>query len=171
LTHHDLHRLAEGIGSEPSSLIEWLAPDDIDMSGEPETFVELSQGRRIMILAHAAGACRLLNHEGRCSQYAARPAACAAYPFASTAESGPQQQPHQLMVLPDAPCDGVELGDADETRRAVSCVETELNDYVGIVSQWNKQQTRRKRVGRRPKSAGEFIAWLMSLPINVPPLR
>src|SRR5690606_27050018 len=51
LTHHDLRRLAAGLGRSPASFVEWLAPDAVDMTGEPGSFVELRVGRRLMVLA------------------------------------------------------------------------------------------------------------------------
>jgi Fe-S-cluster containining protein len=145
-----------------SLLIDWLAPHEVDMSGEPESFVELTEGRRIMMLRHENGACHLLDCSGRCSQYAARPAACAAYPFAFSDATA--QHPSRLSVLLDAPCARIDLDNEAETQRAVACVESELNEYVAIVQRWNKQQIRRRFAGRRPRAAPEFIEWLMEQP-------
>ncbi|HEY5955877.1 MAG TPA: YkgJ family cysteine cluster protein [Polyangiaceae bacterium] len=162
ITHRDVRRLVDAVGASASSFMDWLAPEEVDMSGEPESFVELTEGRRIMMLRHENAACHLLDCSGRCSQYAARPAACAAYPFAFS--DGTALQSRRLTILSDAPCTCVDWGNEDETQRAVSCVEAELNDYVAIVKRWNKQQTRRRFAGRRPRSASAFIEWLMNQP-------
>src|SRR5262249_35444606 len=66
VTHHDVARLAHATGRPATELVEWLAPDEVDMTGEPETFVELGAGRRLLVLAQRDGACALLGADQRC---------------------------------------------------------------------------------------------------------
>jgi Fe-S-cluster containining protein len=81
ITHHDLRRLTLGLARPAASFIEWLTPDEVNMTDEPGSFVELSAGRRLMVLAQRAGACHLLDANERCSAYAHRPSDCRLYPF------------------------------------------------------------------------------------------
>ena len=55
ITHCDLLRLVAVKIHPLEQLVEWLSPDEIDMSGEPDSFVELSIGRRLMVLRHEGG--------------------------------------------------------------------------------------------------------------------
>lgn len=186
VTHRDLGRLAKACTRSFASFIEWLGPSQIDMEGEPETFVELDVGRRLMVLRHANGACHLLS-EGRCSEYSARPSPCAAYPFAFVTvndhRSGPERPVveqaaiasapdnavrRQLTVLLDAPCGSHQPNLAGVAREsavdeAVACVEAELNEYVRIVESWNRQQRRRRFAGHRARTAQQYLDFLEQL--------
>src|SRR5262249_48750306 len=81
LTHFDLAQLARALERPALSFIEWLCPDEVDLDVAGEVLVELDVGQRLMVLAHANGACHMLTSDNRCSAYAARPADCRAYPF------------------------------------------------------------------------------------------
>lgn len=184
VTHHDLRRLSQACRRSIGSFIEWLGPSQIDMEGEPESFVELDVGRRLMVLRHESDACHLLSADGRCSEYSARPSPCAAYPFAfaTTIEPGPDAErvtgvapapasgghriaTRQLVVLSDAPC-GTHFPTLDgsapdpEWVAAVDCVGFELNEYVRIVHCWNRQQRRRRLAGHRSRTAAQYLDFL-----------
>jgi Fe-S-cluster containining protein len=160
VTHCDLARLSQVTLRSTASFGEWLAPHEIDMTGEPESFVELASGRRLLVLRHDAQGCHLLTSDGQCSEYGARPAACAAYPYALS-ELSVRHQPRRLFVLPDSPC-GANLTELAslEAHAAVEQVELELNAYVRLVAQWNRRQKRRRFAGHRPKDAASFLAFL-----------
>jgi Fe-S-cluster containining protein len=164
------------------SFVEWLGSAQIDMEGEPECFVELEVGRRLMVLRHANGACHLLDADGRCSAYLARPAPCAAYPFAFAAPSDQgigsgltvceddarigvsNSGSRRLTLLADAPCGShlPSLGVEPEPVwiEAVASVGSELNEYVRIVESWNRQQRRRRLAGRRARTAEQYLEYL-----------
>lgn len=170
VTRQDLVRLSAAHEDEWGSFVEWLAPSDIDMEGEPESFVELDVGRRLMVLRHQGGACHLLTPEGRCSSYTARPAPCAAYPYALVAlRPAPEAAPvRHLCVLADAPC-GNYLPSVSPCASdpaivsAVERVETELNDYVKLVETWNRRQRRRRFVGHKARAAEQFLEYLQCI--------
>ncbi len=165
VTHHDLARLTRHAAQPVETFVEWLSPHEIDMTGEPETFVMLDVGRRLLVLRHDSGGCRLLNGEGLCSQYVARPAACAAYPFALADAIG-DDEPRRLFVLPDSPCGDSVTDGGPLARAAVECVETELVEYVKLIEAWNRQQKRRRLARHRPQSAAIFFEFLTNpLPI------
>jgi Fe-S-cluster containining protein len=159
ITHRDLQRLSRAAARPIESFVEWLAPDEIDMSGEPETFLELDVGRRLLLLRHEDGACHLLTSEGRCSEYAARPSACAAYPYALSDETS-DAQPRRLFILEDSPCGDESCAGGQGAERAVQSVEAELSEYVTLVGQWNRRQKRRRLAGHRPQAVGTFLEFL-----------
>lgn len=141
--------------------VECLGSDDIDMAGEPESFVELDVGRKILLLRHEGGGCHLLNGAGRCSEYAARPAACAAYPYAFS-DGLASGQSRKLFVLPDSPCGEPASSPGAVAADAVTCVEAELNEYFGLVRDWNRMQKRRRLAGHRPKSLERLVDFLIA---------
>jgi Fe-S-cluster containining protein len=163
LTHYDVSRLVAATSFDVEQIVEWLKPDDIDMSGEPESFVELNDGRRLLVLRHNVGACLFLSPKGCCAFYNARPATCAAYPFSIERKEGISQ----LTLLSDAPCSqdsAIERIRESEERAAAWCaagrVEEELRDYLKKVAQWNRQQHRRKLARRLPRNAFAYFEFL-----------
>src|SRR5688572_23189497 len=76
ITHHDLRRLIDATSRAPQELVAWLSPNEVDMTGEPESFVELAGGRALMALAQHEAACLHLEEAGSCAVYAHRPLDC-----------------------------------------------------------------------------------------------
>lgn len=164
LTHRDLARLLSALGAEALELVEFLAPDAVDMTGEPETFVELGAGRRLMVLAQRDGACRLLDAENRCTAYLARPDDCRQFPFdlAETADGGGltlallplEGCDYELARPPDRDAREREIVDGDERRFRA------LAEYRALVARWNHLAARRRRFGHRVGDGADFIAYL-----------
>lgn len=160
VTHHDLRRLAQGLERPASSFVDWLAPDAVDMTNEPGSFVELREGRRLMVLAQRAGACHLLDADQRCTAYASRPLDCQLYPFdLSRDDAGAvvgiaRLDPHGCGDEAGPIADVIELGANDERRWR------ELGEYQGQVARWNRLAGHRRRFRRQPGDAGEFLAFL-----------
>lgn len=158
VTHHDLLRLARGLERPAASLVDWLAPDDVDMTNEPGSFVELRAGRRLMVLAQREGACHLLDASQRCSAYDHRPFDCRVYPFdVSRDEAGAVVALGRL----DAGCGDTgplaelaELSGHDERRWC------ELAEYQRRVAGWNRLAGHRRRFHRQLGDASEFLAFL-----------
>lgn len=161
ITHHDLRRLSEYLRQPASTLVEWLGPGEVDMTGEPETFVELREGRRLMVLAQAEGACRLLDENQRCRAYPARPRDCELFPF--NLEREPRGDRYALTLLAldgcdyarDGATDAAHLGAAD-TRRW-----RELSEYRDRVGRWNRLARHRARLHYPQGDANEFLAFLL----------
>jgi Fe-S-cluster containining protein len=160
LTHHDLRRLAAGLGQPAAELVEWLAPDAVDMTGEPESFVRLASGRRLMVLAQRDGACRFLQPDQRCGVYALRPLDCRLYPF-------DLQRDAQGALLRVARLDldgcGDELGPAVELEALAEQDAQrwrELGEYQALLQRWNRLAQHRLRFGKSPGNAAEFLAFL-----------
>lgn len=181
VTHVDVARLVEGTGREPSAFTVWLAPGEVDMEGEPGGFVDVTAGKRLLVLtqqgtatAEERGAdCVFWRENEGCSVYPHRPTACRVYPFEP--EKAPEEARVHLRVHPDVMCDastGVQAfagpaADAadDEPTRAVlsghATRESELAAYFARVSAWNKRQRRRRLAGKRPESAEAFLRTLL----------
>lgn len=161
VTAVDVARLAAASALPASALVTWLAPDQVDMTGEPESFVELGEGRRLMVLAQRDGACQLLGSDQRCRAYDARPRDCRTFPFTfGAAEAGPPV-PRRLTLLPLSDCeyesdghnDPSALDAEDKTRWS------ELRDYQALVARWNRRAWHRRRMQHAVGDAAAFLAY------------
>jgi Fe-S-cluster containining protein len=130
------------------------------MTGEPQSFVELSEGRRLMVLAQRDRACLLLGTGDRCTAYAARPRDCRAFPFDFERSSGAVG----LRLLPLIGCDHAHDGTNDLARLAAEDAERwrELEAYQAIIARWNRGAFHRRRLGRRAGSADAFLSFALT---------
>jgi Fe-S-cluster containining protein len=164
ITHHDLERLVADSGRSAASLIDWLSPDAVDMTGEPGSFVELREGRRLMVLAQQDGACRLLDAGGRCSAYDQRPFDCRLFPFdLGRDETGALTSVARLSLEGcgderGAPAELAEVDLADARRWS------ELAEYQARVARWNRFARHRRRFRRPLGDAEEFLAFVRARP-------
>jgi Fe-S-cluster containining protein len=158
VTGHDLVRLVRETALPVATIVEWLAPDEVDMTGEPESFVTVPAGRRLPVLAFRGDACRFLDPGSRCSVYAARPAACRTFPLEEETIEGPPGR-RRLTLLEGAACEGAFDGppDADGAHDRLERRQRELEAHVGTVTEWNRRQRRRRLAGRKPEPAGAFL--------------
>jgi len=160
VTHHDVARLARALQRPAAGLVEWLGGDEVDMTNEPGSFFELREGRRLMVLANARGACHLLDADQRCSAYAARPLDCALFPFALERDAG--GSPARLSLLELEGC-SEERGEAAELDGLISLDDrrwAELAEYQGRVAEWNRLARHRRRFRREPGSGREVLTFL-----------
>lgn len=156
LTARDVARLAHATNLPGSSLVAWLAPDEVDMRGEPQSFVEVREGRRLMVLSQRDGACTLLGADDRCRAYAARPRDCRAYPFDFEMTSSGARR---LTLLPLAGCDQAQDGrnDVEQLAREDAARWQELQEYQRWVAAWNRQVWHRKRLLKSVPTAQDFL--------------
>jgi Fe-S-cluster containining protein len=160
VTHHDVRRLVTATGTAASELVAWLAPDEVDMTGEPETFVELGAGRRLMVLAQRDGACALLDRDDRCRAYASRPRDCELFPFdPELAEDGTLRR---LALLPFSGCEADAGGENDPGELVLGHArrELELGEYRERVRAWNRLAVRRRRFGHTVGGSAAFLAFV-----------
>jgi Fe-S-cluster containining protein len=159
VTSFDVARLASATGYAATELVSWLAPSEVDMTGEPQSFVELREGRRLMVLAQVSGACRLLGADNRCNVYAARPRDCRAFPF--DIEQAPPEAPlgRRLVLLPLSGCDFAHDGQQDvQALEAEDAARwAELERYRVLVAHWNRQAWHRRRLHKSLGSAADFL--------------
>lgn len=164
VTHVDLRRLAHGLGRSPDSLVDWLPPDRVDMTGEPSSFVELREGRRLMVLAQREGACHLLDARQRCSAYEHRPRDCRLFPFDLGRDDVGRVNRVSRLELEGCgdergePADLAALAASDELRWQ------ELRDYHARVERWNRLAGHRRRFRQRLGDANEFLTFLSITP-------
>lgn len=130
------------------------------MASEPGSFVELSEGRRLMVLAHEGGACHLLDSHRRCSAYAARPRDCQLFPFDLTRDALGRVEGVLLLQLEG--CSEERGPGADIGELAASDAQrwAELADYQARVLRWNRLARHRRRFGRRPGGTADWLAFL-----------
>jgi Fe-S-cluster containining protein len=159
LTHHDLARLASELRVPRAELVEWLPPELVDLDAESASLVELGQGARLMVLAHAGGACRLLDDAGRCRAYTARPYDCRLYPFVlERNELGDLSgiayfEPEGCGESQAEPASATQLAELDARRWA------ELAEYRALVARWNRLARQRRRMQHPSGGAAEFLAF------------
>jgi Fe-S-cluster containining protein len=162
LTHLDLARLAHTVAAPLETLVEWLTPERVDLDAESASFVTLSEGPRLMVLAHGTRGCRFLGSDDRCGVYAARPRDCELYPF--VLERNESRAPVRLSLFEPEPCGdrspvparAEDLVQADATRWA------ELGAYRERVARWNVLARHRRRLGHRARTASEFLAFALA---------
>jgi Fe-S-cluster containining protein len=169
VTSLDVARLAAATGQAPHELVAWLAPDEVDMTGEPQSFVELSAGRRLMVLAQQGGACRLLGKDDRCGAYAARPRDCRAFPFdfaiGRSATPAPSVvEARRPALLPLAGCDYASDGQSDITLLEAEDQARwhELQSYQVLVARWNRRAWHRRRLHKGVGSAQQFLGFALA---------
>ena len=149
-------------GASLEHALEWLSPVDVDMTGEPETFVELPAGRRLLVLRQVNDACVFLQGT-ECSVYESRPRSCRLYPWdVSLGRRGGVRRLRLLQEL--APCEATFDG---RTRPQYLAEQKrwerrELEEYVRQVSDFNRTQRRRKMLGKPLLSGKDFLAHLFS---------
>ena len=175
VTSFDVARLASATGRSPDVLVAWLSPDAVDMTGEPQSFVELSAGRRLMVLSQQAGTCQLLGADNRCGAYAARPRDCRTFPFdfadvasaANAAQSKDVSTPvrRRLALLPLSDCDY-----ASDAQNDLTLLEAEdrarwheLQNYQTLVAQWNRCAWHRRRLHKSVGSAAQFLDFALTV--------
>jgi Fe-S-cluster containining protein len=164
LTHIDLQMIVERTRDYPEDVVRWVDKWGIDMDDEPEGFVELRQGKRVMVLRHEHGACRYLGDDNRCTIYKSRPLGCRIYPFdPEYRKRGPEQgQLRRLKLIHACECPHELDGDTDvaRLRRLHERYEGTLHAYHDKVEEWNRLQKRRRRNGLSPRTGPEFLRWL-----------
>jgi Fe-S-cluster containining protein len=164
LTHRDLERLAAGLSRPASSLIEWLAPDAVDMTGEPGSFVELREGRRLMVLGQRSGACHLLDPNQRCSAYELRPYDCRLFPFDLGRDDTGAVTSIERLALEGCGDERGDPADIAELTASDGLRWRELRDYQSRIARWNRLSQHRRRFRKPVGDAEDFIAFLFASP-------
>lgn len=162
LTVLDLSRLARHTLTPAHELVQWLSPSEVDMTGEPQSFVELSIGKRLMGLAQREGACVHLARDNRCQVYAARPLDCRAYPFDFTLEADGKRR---LSLLALEGCAFASDGTQDlaAIERTEAARTRELEQHRALVARWNRLAWHRRRLGQRVGSDADFLRFALTL--------
>jgi Fe-S-cluster containining protein len=160
LTDGDLRRIMKRTGDRPHDIVTWVDRHGIDMDDEPEAFVRLRQGKRVMVLRHSNGGCRYLGDDERCTIYSSRPLGCRIYPFDPTFTS--KGKLRRLSLVRATPCpyklDAINrIPDIRDLHERYSDAHDDYNDKV---AEWNRRQERRIRKGGAAQTAAEFFVFL-----------
>jgi len=160
LTDSDILRIVRQTGEAAHELVRWVDKNGIDMDDEPEAFVMLRQGKRVMVLRHAGGGCRYLGADDRCTIYSRRPLGCRIFPFDPTFTDNGKLR--RLKLIPATDCqyelDGDNEVGAMQTLHSKHLAATSA--YQAKVARWNARQAERKQLGRRAQTASEFFEFL-----------
>jgi Fe-S-cluster containining protein len=153
LTAGDVRRISEHTGDKPKDFIRWVDRHGIEMDDEPEGFVMLRQGKRVMVLRHEGGGCTYLGDDNRCTIYEARPLGCRIFPFDPT--FGKDGKLRRLKLIQAADC----LYELDGKNNVKETQEAS-DDWHDKIAEWNKVQKKNKRSGRAAGTASQFFAFL-----------
>jgi uncharacterized protein len=161
LTDADAKRIVARTGEPPETFLRWVDRHGIEMGDEPEGFVSLRQGKRVMVLRHGRNGCHFLGSDNRCTIYSSRPLGCRIFPFDPTFNKKDGKLRH-LTLIQATDCkyelDG--KNDVDEMRALHQRYEEATEAYQDKIAQFNKQQAARKRSGKRPGTARKFLEFL-----------
>jgi Fe-S-cluster containining protein len=163
LTDHDVRRFLETTGDRTEDLVRWASSREIALE-EPEWYVLLRQGKRVMVLRHQRGGCRYLGRDRRCTAYQHRPLGCRVFPFDPT--FGARGELRRLVLIRATDCPRVldGMNDLASLRELYRRYEHATEQYLERVAEWNRQQRRRRRAGRAAQTGREFLEYLGLLP-------
>lgn len=148
ITDRDLRRLVQHTGVTPSRLVRWCSKAEIDLDDEPENFVHLPAGKRVMTLRHSRSGCVFLGADQHCTVYSARPQGCRVFPFDTKfARDGKLRR---LELIPATECpyeqDGKQsVKSLRVTQEQFAC---EVEQYQAKIAAFNQLQQQRKRKQR-----------------------
>ena len=160
LTDADLRRVVEHTGLPANEVIKWVDRHEIDLPGEPESFVTLRQGRRVMVLRHVHGHCRFLGADDRCTIYEARPLGCRIFPFDPDFNRKGEMVRLRMIDATDCPYETDGKNSKIQIRTLHRASEAERSAYEAKVADWNRLQRSRTRGGRSAATASEYLAYL-----------
>jgi len=160
LTDADIVRISQRTGDRPEDFVRFVDGDAIDLDDEPEAFALLRQGKRVMILRHQGGGCRYLGADLRCTIYRARPLGCRIFPFDPTWDRKGGLRRLRLIEAADCKYELDGDNDVEEMRELHQRHEAATTAYQQKVADWNLLQQRRKRAGKKPQTARQFLTYL-----------
>jgi Fe-S-cluster containining protein len=160
LTDGDVRRIAARTGDAPSDFVVWIDRDGIDMDDEPEAFIKLRQGKRVMVLRHERGGCRYLGKDNRCSIYESRPLGCRIYPFDPGFKKDGKLKHLKIVKATECPYELDGKNDVDDLRELDTQYQAAHKAFNEKIAEWNRVQARRKRGGKAAQTSREFFEFL-----------
>jgi len=160
LTDADLHRVVSHTGLPASEVVKWVDRHGIDLPGEPESFVMLRSGRRVMVLRHVQGGCRFLGADDRCTIYEARPLGCRIFPFDPDFNRKGEMVRLRMIEATDCPYEKDGKNSKTAIRTLHRQTEAELLAYQAKVVDWNRTQRSRVRRGQAAATTKDYLAFL-----------
>jgi Fe-S-cluster containining protein len=165
LTRGDLLRIIARTGDDSADIVQWVDRNGIDMDDEPEAFVKLRPGKRVMVLRHQRGRCRYLGPDDRCTIYRSRPLGCRVFPF--DPEFSTRGKLLRLQLNEEATECPYELDGSnrvDELRRLNERYEKANAEHHEFVAAWNRLQRARVRKGAAAATGADFLTFLGAPP-------
>ena len=160
LTDQDIVRITERTGTPAQEFVRWVDRNGIDMDDEPEAFVRLRPGKRVMVMRQGRGGCHFLGADDRCTIYGSRPLGCRIFPFDPSYTK--QGKLRRLKLIQATDCQ-YEL-DGENDPKTVHDLherhEATTAHYHQRSEEWNQEQARRKRQGRAVQTARDFLSFL-----------
>jgi Fe-S-cluster containining protein len=160
LTDGDVRRISNHTGHRAEDFVQWVDRNAIDMDDEPEAFVALRQGKRVMILKHQRGQCVYLGADDRCTIYSARPLGCRIYPFDPSWKKDGSLRRLTIVRATECPHEMDGHNDVGEMHDLDDRYQRAHHDFNDKVAKWNAEQKKRKRAGKAAETARRFLAFL-----------
>jgi Fe-S-cluster containining protein len=160
LTDDDVRRIMKRTGDEAAELVQWVDRWGIDMDDEPEGFVMLRQGKRVMVLRHQRGRCRYLGADERCTIYSSRPLGCRVFPFDPEFSARGKLRRLRLVQAVECPYRLDGHNRITDLRALNTQYEAQQAAFHARVAEWNRVQRARRRKGQAAQTAVEFLAFL-----------
>lgn len=160
LTDRDVARITQRTGTPAREFVRWVDRHGIEMDDEPEAFVRLREGRRVMVMRQRSSGCHFLGKDDRCTIYGSRPLGCRIFPFDPSYSKQGKLVRLQLIQATDCQYELDGDNDADRVRELHGQHDGATGRYHERVALWNREQTRRARQGRSVQTAGDFLAFL-----------
>ncbi|HEX3777116.1 MAG TPA: YkgJ family cysteine cluster protein [Polyangiaceae bacterium] len=160
LTDLDIKRITRHTGEASKELVRWVDRNGIDMDDEPEAFVILRPGKRVMVLRHEGGGCRYLGSDNRCTIYHHRPLGCRIFPFDPSFHDSGKLRRLKLIQATDCKYELDGENDLEKIRSLHQKHDEATRAYQAKVASWNALQLARKKRGHQPQTAAAFLAFL-----------
>lgn len=160
LTDQDVLRIQQRTGEEAQDFVRWVDRHEIDMDDEPEAFVRLKPGKRVMVMRQGRGGCHFLGKDDRCTIYASRPLGCRIFPFDPTYNKQGKLTRLKLIQATDCLYELDGKNDPDAVQQLHQRHDGATTRYHDRVAEWNQEQSRRTRQGKAAQTAREFLSFL-----------
>lgn len=147
-------------GRAASELVRWVSSERIDLDDEPEAFVRLRVGRRVMTLRHQRTGCIFLDEQMRCSVYEARPLGCRVFPFDAVFDRSKRLRRLELIQATECPYELTGSHSVVRIRQQQLEFLDEVDAYQAKVAAFNTLQQKRHRSGRTLMTAPDFLRFL-----------
>ena len=165
VTRADVARLATHTHNEPADFLELRAAEEVDLSGEPESWAELPGGDRLVVLRQRAGGCvflgALADGTESCTVHPARPLACRAYPFDRPGRPDEVVGVHPAALCPPETGHLAVIQSRGPTAAQWATVvldrDRELHEHAEWLAGFNRGQRLRRRLGKRQRGPEEFL--------------
>ena len=167
LTDDDVARVSEETGELAPEIVRWVDRNGIQMDEEPEAFVRLRQGKRVMVMRQGRGGCRYLGPDDRCRIYSSRPLGCRIFPFNPTFSATGALKRLYLAEITECPYELNGKNSVAAMRTLYGRYDDKRTEYHQKVAEWNRSQLARRRQGKAEQTAKAFLQFL-GLPTGAP---